>query len=156
MYAITAKGCRFLLQQRIADEWWEDHIGNVFKRSLKTFQKLGETHGFGACFCNPPIGNRFEHVTTTNATVRVSHLCWGEPWVQGGSRKDPDDDWSVHRNLCWITETDEPEVIATFIPDSDIDKWWCTRAPADLPDEFIGLQHWHIWGHAPQDFGVLF
>ena len=155
-YAITAKGCRFLLKERIADEWWEMHMGRCFKHFLKKYQKLGHTHGFGACYLNPPMGNYFTHDTTTNANVREVPSHWGEPWVQGGTRKDPDDDWSVHRDLCWITESGPPEIITTFKPDDDICSWWCTRAAANFPREFLGPMHWHVWGHAPQDFGVLF
>ena len=154
LYTLTAKGARFLLKERVLENWWESHMGTALKHFLMKYQKCGESRGFGACYIYPPIGHYFPHMTTTNQWKRVLISHWDEPWTQGGTRRNPEDPEHVDRSLCWITETGPPEVVVNFRPDDDPTKWWCTRAAANFPEDLIGVQPWHIYPLLDKDIGI--
>ena len=143
-FALTAEGARFLLNQRVENEFREAHMGTTLAFILRKYQKSFAETGFGCSYINPPIGNYVAHTTTTNANVRDLPSHFDESWCQGGTRKDEKFGWWYHRKLCHITVKGPPEIQLEVVPDvNDLAQWWWTKAPADFPEEFMGPQWWH-------------
>ena len=154
LYALTAKGARFLLDKRVKHEFSEGHMGSTLAHLLKTYQKDFKPE-FGACFLCPPVGNFIAHPTTTNENVRVLPSHWDESWCQGGTRKDNACGHWYDRDLCHITERGNPEVITTVQPNDDFALWWKTKAHCEHPEKGIGVQFWHRAPHL-QDRGSAY
>ena len=79
-YSLTAKGARFLLNQRIAGKFDEAHMGTTLAHLLRAFQE-NDSGEFGCCYLNPPVGNYVAHETTTNANVRLLPSHFDESWL---------------------------------------------------------------------------
>ena len=145
MYAITARGARFLLNERVKENFWEGHMGTKLAEILEKYQE-GFGDEFGCCYLNPPVGNYISHETTTNANIRVLPSHFAESWCQGGTRATAltkKDLW-WDRQLCHLTESGPPKVIAEVKPEENsTDRWWTTQAPASFPEDGLGVRFWH-------------
>ena len=144
---MTTKGARFLMDKIDKGELPKGHMGHQFIHWLQRFQ--GESHRpnpqFGACYIVPPLGGYVTHKTTWMKQSRQAtlHSHWYAKWMQEGSRTDDFKGRDKVRKLCHYREKYNPEFICEVRIPLKEEQWWTTEAPADLPDEFRGVQDYH-------------
>ena len=118
-------------------------MGATLKSFLSQFSNLFGKGEFGCSYVIPPLGNYMGHQSTTDKQGKFLDPHWGEFWIQGGTRQCPELGWTRSRSINKLVGLYKAVELVKVFPEHCAHKYWRTQPPANMHNEFMGLQPWH-------------